>query len=776
MTDRTYVPSVATHRESAAWAPAGPLTWDDLIDRLPSLRCWVGGTLSGPERSEETVVSRSILTLDEDEPGRAWAVNVDLALGCAHLIHTTKRSTLAAPRYRLVAPLSRDVTPDEYWLIANAVMDAVGWGRDRGGAQAERFMFGPPDGAEVYSVGGEPLDADEWLARAEEDGVPPRRSQRAPTRPAAELDAPPTRREVAKAHALLDKAAWEVEKLADKDTGNAHGGRNQALIQWLPLLYRFVLGECLDEAEVDSRMLAAAQAAPLNDGGPFSEAEYREVRDHAWKYADGDPRRPEVEEDFDQLDPDAWPDVPSRLDDAHLAPWMAQRGLRGLWCWAGGLGWMTWDGRRWVPRADENVREAIRLAVIEVNRAALASSATAAQMKALAGLLSVGRIGALASLMKGVVAVDAGTFDQRPDLLNVGNGVVDLRTGEIAPHDPALRLTKITEAPYVPGATHPDWDQALTALEPEVAEWLQVRLGQAATGYPPDDDVLPIGQGGGSNGKSTLLAGLFAALGEHVTQVPERLIRASPNDHPTELTTLRGARLAVIDETPEVADLNVPRLKAMLGTEFITARQIRKDNVTWRATHSLLVMTNYRPRVNETDHGTWRRLALVRFTKKFPRDSRFRAAVARGDGGRREAALAWVVDGARRWYAEGRAMPAPPARVDADTAAWRMESDHVLAFVSDRLVPEPGSHILTSQVLDELNTWLTDRGHRPWSSQLLTSRFEGHGIQKVRPSRKVSVSWFVGEPIRGEPAGAAWIPAKPWLFQGYRWRQAGETE
>ncbi len=765
----SYSISTATHKESKAWVTEGQLTWNDFADRLPELRCWVGGTLSGPERSEETVISRSILTLDEDEASVGWTVDVDLVLGCSNLRHTTKRHTPAAPRYRLIVPLSRDVTPDEYWLISNAVMDAIGWGKDRGGAQAERFMFGPPEGAEIHAVAGEPLDADEWVARAKDEGIPPRDSEKGAARSVIDLDALPTPQEISKANALLDKAVWEIERLTHKDSGDPQEGRNVALMSWLPLLYRFVLGDCLDADEVNDRLWDAVQAAPLNDGMPFSEGEFATLKRRAWDYADGDPQRPEVEADFvNAHSPDAWPAVPTRLDDAHLAAWMAYRGLGGLWCWAGGLGWMHWDGRRWVAQADENVREAIRKAVIDVNRTSLAAGAGAAQMKTLAGLLSVGRIGALASLMRGVVAVDAGQFDSKPDLLNVGNGVVDLRTGELGPHDPALHLSKITGTEYVPGATHQAWDQALTALDPEVAAWMQLRFGQAITGYPPDDDILPIGQGSGSNGKSTLLAGLFVALGEHMTQVPERLIRASPNDHPTELTTLRGARIAVIDETPEVADLNVPRIKAMLGAEYITARQIRKDNMTWRATHSLFVMTNYRPRVHETDHGTWRRLALVKFTKKFPRDSRFRAAIARGAGGRREAVLAWVVAGARQWYAADRVMPDLPEQVQADTDGWRVESDLVLGFVSEELVPEAGVHVLTSEVLDELNKWLQQRGHRPWSSQLLTSRFEGHGIAKVRPSRKVKV--------HRRCALTASDPAKPWLFQGYRWRLKGEPE
>ena len=471
--------------------------------------------------------------------------------------------------------------------------------------------------------------------------------------------------------------------------------------------------------------------------------------------------------------PADWPDVPDRLDDAHLVAWMAHKGLSGHWCWAGGLGWMRWDSRRWMARREEDAREAIRREVIEINKRALEAGADSSLMKKLFGLLNVGKIGAIASLMKGVVSVDGGAFDQQPDLLNVGNGVVDLRTGQLLPHDPALHLTKITETIYKEGASHPDWTKALDALDPEVGDWMQARFGQAVTGYPTSDDVLPIGQGGGSNGKSTILAALFVALGGHMSQVPEKLIRANPNDHPTELMTLYGARVAVIDETPEVAQLNIQRLKAMLGTEWITARAIRRDNVTWRATHSLFVMTNYVPSVQETDHGTWRRLALVRFTKTFPKDDRFRARMARGAGGRREAVLAWVVEGARRWYANERVMPSAPARVVADTRAWRGESDLVLAYLSERIVFDSRACVTTGDLLDDMNDWLVENGHHRWSNKTLSSRFGGHEEATRHHVDKAQPKEPIGLVRKYSGLGG---PGRPHVWRGIRWRTGKDLD
>lgn len=473
--------------------------------------------------------------------------------------------------------------------------------------------------------------------------------------------------------------------------------------------------------------------------------------------------------DFEQpVDPDTAKSLglPVHLDDARLAEWMAKTGLDGRWCWAGGMGWLEWDGRRWTPRREEDAREQVRRVSIDLNLRAMESGADKALMKKLTGLLTLGRISSLTTLMRGAVARDPALFDTQHHLLNVGNGVVNLRTGALLPHDPGYLLTRITETPYVPDATHPDWDQTLTALDPEVADWMQIRFGQGATGETTSDDILPIGQGEGSNGKTTLITAITSALGGHVTQVPEKLLRAGPNDHPTELMTLQGARIALIDETPEVAQLNVQRLKSVLGQEWMTARAIRKDNVTWKATHSLFVMTNYIPIVRETDRGTWRRLALVKFDRTFPKDDRFRARMRRGDGGRREAVLAWVVRGAKRWYDNDRQIPPAPAKVEADTREWRGESDLVSAYTDERLIFDPSSCILSSELLEDVNQWLTDRGQAPWSDQLVAARFRSseqfrqHRVDKTQSRNPTGFTTRYGDPV---------APAKARIWRGVRW-------
>ncbi len=466
--------------------------------------------------------------------------------------------------------------------------------------------------------------------------------------------------------------------------------------------------------------------------------------------------------ELQQIIEDIWnDDVQSRgretpLEDSPLTEVIAER-LQSTHRWASGLGWVRYDGKRW--------RECTEAAVVEITRKTfktmfkeeLDNDASPDRAKRLTTLLTNGKIRAVVSLLRGILEVDANEFDRHPDLLNCANGVIDLVTGELRPHDPNLLLTKITPVRFEPGAESVDWLLALEALPSAVADWFQVRVGQAATGYMTSDDLLPILQGGGSNGKSTIVDSIFAALSEHALIVPEKVLTASAHDHPTEMTTLMGARVAVIEELPEGARFSVKRLKDTLGTAKITARKIQKDNITWDATHSLFVTTNYRPRVNETDHGTWRRLALVRFPFTFKPgaepsgfvkagDRRLRERLRSGQQGQHEAVLAWIVAGALRWYKAGKTFPPIPAEVEQDTNDWRSSTDLILSYVTENLQFAPGSKVLTSDLYEHFSGWLEMRGQAGWGDQLFTERFEGHewatahGVYKVRTTALSALS------------------------------------
>lgn len=478
----------------------------------------------------------------------------------------------------------------------------------------------------------------------------------------------------------------------------------------------------------------------------------------------------------------ARPDPGTRvLEDGPLAEELASV-LEATWCYARGYGLMRWRGDRWASAEEHSLVEAVRTLIQEIeigeHEIAVRRGDKPGIAKALS-LLSRSRASAVARLVIGILAEHEPEFDAHPDLLNTPTCIVDLRTGEALPHDPKLYMTKITGVGYDPDADMTLWERALEAVPKSVRPWLQVRFGQAATGYTPDDDTLLIFEGAGSNGKTTIMIGPRRALGDYAVTLPERLLLANPGDHPTTLMTLQGARLGVIEELPEGRSLNVKRLKDAVGTPEITAHRMRQDDVTFPTTHCLMLSTNYLPIVAETDHGTWRRLALVRFPIRFvkkkseiqgkrdrvgdPNVKRHFETVA--DAG----ALRWIVEGAVQWYADGKRFGDRPDRVIRDSHQWREDADPVLAYVKECLVRDVDTAIPSADLADDFNTWLERRGHKRWTQQTVNSRFGGHvamdGVERktVQWSRRVRPS---------RPAFALRpIPATTTAWRGVRFRE-----
>jgi P4 family phage/plasmid primase-like protien len=473
--------------------------------------------------------------------------------------------------------------------------------------------------------------------------------------------------------------------------------------------------------------------------------------------------------------------------DAVQAEVVADDVLAGRFCHSPGLGgWQVFEGGIW-RRADGDalVVEAVRQYYTE-QVAEAAKEHDLARLQGSVAMLSAGRLRAIAGLCQGILRVEGVQFDLHVDLLAVGNGVVDLRTGELLPHDPDLLLTRKTTVPYYPDAVHPDWERALEALPESVRAWFRLRMGQAASGEPPPDDVLVILDGDGENGKTTILGAVNNALGDHAVPVSDRVLLASPDAHPTELMDLRGARLAFLEETPEARQLSTVRLKKVVGTPTLTARYIRGNDVTWVPTHTMFISTNHRPDIVETDHATWRRLLLVHFPFKYlkkyqkPENPEDRPGIdglrerCRDDPGIQRAVLAWIVAGAREWYAADKVMPEPPEIVLADTAAWRSSTDLVLGFVRDRLVAEPYSHIWAPDLFAEFNAAMVVQGHKPWSDKLFRSRFESHDAVKALGAYYRELR--PGRSTLSRPGFARVFPQGPgaryWAWCGVRFRTA----
>jgi len=130
---------------------------------------YVGGYLRGGKRNPQNVMHKQLLTLDIDfAHGEFWS-DFQMQFDNAAVLHATHSHHESSPRFRLLIPLSREVTPDEYVAIARQVAGMLNIELfDNTTFETNRLMFWPsnPKDIDYYFKfqDGKWIDADEVLA------------------------------------------------------------------------------------------------------------------------------------------------------------------------------------------------------------------------------------------------------------------------------------------------------------------------------------------------------------------------------------------------------------------------------------------------------------------------------------------------------------------------------------------------------------------------------------------------------------------------------------
>lgn len=113
-------------------------------DKIKDVGGFVGGTLTDGRRKSDTVKARTILTFDLDQAPVDFTVSMQLEAPYAWAIYSTHKHTPDKPRYRLIVPLSRPVSPEEYEAVMRKLAEGIGLEyMDSTTFQPSRLMYWP---------------------------------------------------------------------------------------------------------------------------------------------------------------------------------------------------------------------------------------------------------------------------------------------------------------------------------------------------------------------------------------------------------------------------------------------------------------------------------------------------------------------------------------------------------------------------------------------------------------------------------------------------------
>lgn len=372
-----------------------------------------------------------------------------------------------------------------------------------------------------------------------------------------------------------------------------------------------------------------------------------------------------------------------------------------------GTGWLCWDGHKFAQSeaavhlrfhnlTDRQLIEArkdVHTAVdaladadeIAAGEAKRQQAAARAYLKFVQQQRNAGGIKAALSEAAHMVALGVDELDADPFLLNTPGGVIDLRTGQTRPNDPADRCTKCTTVALSDrgAALWAAFVDRFACGDRELVEYLQQVAGMAAVGRVFSENLLIL-YGTGGNAKSTFVNTLARVLGDYSGSLSTDVLLSRPGQNKgPELAALRGLRLAVASEIEEGARLDEAILKRLCSTDSISANPKYRDPFTFTPSHSLIMCTNHLPRVGSMDSGTWSRIAVVPCRGNF-RGQRgevkdYCSYLVENAG---EAVLSWIIAGAEKFIENGCALTPPQCVVD-EVQKYRAESDWLGRFLAD---------------------------------------------------------------------------------------------
>lgn len=394
--------------------------------------------------------------------------------------------------------------------------------------------------------------------------------------------------------------------------------------------------------------------------------------------------------------------------------------------------YLLYNGRRWEAdqcgavkaKAAETVRNIYHEAgdaLDEAQRKALASHAKKSEAQS--------RIEAMLSLAEHMVAAKPDDLDLDPWLLNVENGTVDLRTGELRPHQRGDLITKLAPVQYNPDAAAPHFEAFLEQVLPSenLRRFVQRAVGYSLTG-DVSEQILLFMYGAGANGKSTLINAMLAMLGEYGMQAAPELLTAKPGTHPTELADLQGARLAASIELEDGRRLAESLVKQLTGGDRIKARFMRRDFFEFEPTHKVILAANHKPTIRGTDHAIWRRIKLIPFEVTIPKaaqDPRLFEKLKDELPG----ILAWAVRGCLEWQRDGLG---EPEEVRQATADYRAEMDVLAAFIDERCVVHENATTTARALYDAYTSWCDEYRERPEKQRSFGLRLTERGFESYK--------------------------------------------
>lgn len=355
--------------------------------------------------------------------------------------------------------------------------------------------------------------------------------------------------------------------------------------------------------------------------------------------------------------------------------------------------WFYWDGKMWRQDDSGEIKKLADIICEDIKREAFMEQEEKTQADMLKWANKTSSSKGKEAMIKEAQHLDGipaspDDFDRYTDYLNCQNGIVNLRNGELMPHDSNFMMSKICYSEYDISGKKPErWLKFLDEVtngDKSLQEYIQKSIGYSISGSNREQCAYFL-YGIGNNGKSTFLDTIADLLGGYAANTqPETIMMRKWSDGGanSDIARLKSARFVTSEEPTEGVRLNEGLLKQLTGGSKITCRFLYGDEFEYTPEFKIWIATNHKPIVRGTDLGIWRRIKLIPFEVNIPKekvDKNLKYKL------RKEfpQIMHWAVQGCIKWQREG--MTEPPKVYEA-VKEYKLEMDLLASFAEQCII------------------------------------------------------------------------------------------
>ncbi|MCA9668097.1 MAG: hypothetical protein KC503_21005 [Myxococcales bacterium] len=320
-------------------------------------------------------------------------------------------------------------------------------------------------------------------------------------------------------------------------------------------------------------------------------------------------------------------------------------------------------------------------------------------------------------------------LDDGARLINVSNGLLDWRTGEIRPHTPkVLSIIQLPTA-WDAQAQHARADRFLDEVLPdaETRELVEEFFGYCLHPRCSYQKALMM-TGEGGNGKSVAIDAWRATLGAHnvsavsLQRLGERF-QALP---------LVGALANVYPDLPRAALRETDVFKALVTGDAIMLEPKFKAQFSYVNRAKLIFSANELPGSADRTDGFFRRWVVVPFPHSFKGDKADPDLEAKlTTPAARSYWLRLAVEGLRRLVKRGRFVETEQTRLAIED--YRRSADDIYAFWRETYQESPGDHVIKQDAYNRYQRWCEAAGAKAQAASVFFSRVKAMGVKSFRP-------------------------------------------